>query len=174
VPFASNAREILVNAIGCCLLNLARNQDKTISIDKPLLVFIDEAHQFLNKSTGDEYSKITLDAFGNIAKEGRKYGLNVVIATQRPRDIPEEVLSQMGTFLVHRLINPIDQDLIKKAIGDLDSTTAQALPTLATGEVLLLGVDFNFPMRIKINKAKAKIESASTNFSKVWKENKDR
>jgi DNA helicase HerA-like ATPase len=80
----------------------------------------------------------------------------------------------MGTFLVHRLINPIDQDLIKKAIGDLDSTTAQALPTLATGEVLLLGVDFNFPMRIKINKAKAKIESASTNFSKVWKENKDR
>jgi hypothetical protein len=174
VPFASNAREILVNAIGRCLLDLARNPAKTISIDKPLLVFIDEAHQFLNKSTGDEYSKITLDAFGNIAKEGRKYGLNVVIATQRPRDIPEDVLSQMGTFLVHRLINPIDQDLIKKAIGDLDSTTAQALPTLATGEVLLLGVDFNFPMRIKIKKADVEIKSASTNFSKVWKENKDR
>ncbi|MFV9997102.1 MAG: hypothetical protein AB8W37_04425 [Arsenophonus endosymbiont of Dermacentor nuttalli] len=56
-------------------------------------VFIDEAHQFLNKKIGDELNRFELDVFGNIAKEGRKFGLNVVIATQRPRDIPEDVLS---------------------------------------------------------------------------------
>jgi DNA helicase HerA-like ATPase len=58
----------------------------------PLLVFIDEAHQFLNKRIGEETNRFELDAFGNIAKEGRKYGLNTIIATQRPRDIPEDVL----------------------------------------------------------------------------------
>lgn len=63
-------------------------------------VFIDEAHQFLNKKIGDELNRFELDVFGNIAKEGRKFGLNVVIATQRPRDIPEDVLSQIGAFLL--------------------------------------------------------------------------
>lgn len=70
-----------------------------------MLVFIDESHQFLNKSIGDDISKMNLTAFGDIAKEGRKYGLNLVMATQRPRDIPEDVLSQIGTLIVHRLTN---------------------------------------------------------------------
>jgi hypothetical protein len=170
IPFESNAREILVNAIGRCLLGFARNQ--TINISKPLLVFIDEAHQFLNKTVGDEFTKFNLDAFGNIAKEGRKYGLNVVIATQRPRDIPEDVLSQIGTFLVHRLTNPYDQELVKKSIGDLDAATANALPTLATGEALLLGVDFNFAMRLKIEQATNEPQSESVSYSKIWKQSK--
>src|SRR5690606_11971691 len=83
VPFEANAREVLVNAIGKKLLSIAR--DSQISMDNPMLVFIDEAHQFLNKKLGDESNHYELDAFGNIAKEGRKFGLNVVIATQRPR-----------------------------------------------------------------------------------------
>ena len=173
VPFESNAREILVNAIGRCLLDFCRGEDKIInSQTNPLLVFIDEAHQFLNKSVGEENSRFSLDAFGNIAKEGRKYGLNVVIATQRPRDIPEDVLSQIGTFLVHRLTNPFDQDLVKKSIGDLDAATANALPTLATGEALLLGVDFNFAMRLKIEQATNQPQSESVSYSKIWKQSK--
>ncbi|NMU84631.1 ATP-binding protein, partial [Vibrio parahaemolyticus] len=72
VPFEANGREILVNAIGRSLTDLARSGG--IDHSNPLLVFIDEAHQFLNKTVGDETSSIKLDAFGNIAKEGRKYG----------------------------------------------------------------------------------------------------
>ena len=166
VPFESNAREILVNAIGRTLLGFAR--EALINKQQPLLVFIDEAHQFLNKTIGDENTKFTLDSFGNIAKEGRKYGLNVAIATQRPRDIPEDVLSQIGTFIVHRLTNPYDQDLVKKAIGDLDYYTANSLPTLATGEALLLGVDFNFAMRLKIHRPLKKPQSDSANYSSLW------
>jgi hypothetical protein len=106
IPFANNAREIVVNAIGRLLLDMARN--RTFS-DNPLLVFLDEAHQFLNKKIGNDELKSSLDAFGLIAKEGRKYGLCVCIATQRPRDIPEDVLSQIGTLIVHRLINDRDR-----------------------------------------------------------------
>lgn len=166
VPFEANAREILVNAIGRKLLELARKQE--ITNEKPLLVFIDEAHQFLNKKIGDDTTRVELDAFGNIAKEGRKYGLNVVIATQRPRDIPEDVLSQIGTLIVHRLSNQHDQDIVKKAVGSIDYRSASFLPILGQGEALLLGVDFPFPMVVKIKKPKNEPKSKSTNYSSVW------
>ncbi|KGQ45302.1 hypothetical protein JP28_01440 [Gallibacterium anatis] len=167
VPFEANARELLVNAIGRKLLSCAREGD--ISYENPLIVFIDEAHQFLNKVIGDEISKMNLTAFGDIAKEGRKYGLNVTIATQRPRDIPEDVLSQIGTLIVHRLTNEKDQDIVKKAVGAIDYRSASFLPVLRQGEALLLGVDFPFPMKVKIKTPDAKPESKSASFSKAWK-----
>lgn len=169
VPFEANARELLVNAIGRKLLSCAR--EKKIFHENPLIVFIDEAHQFLNKSIGDEISKMNLTAFGDIAKEGRKYGLNVTIATQRPRDIPEDVLSQIGTLIVHRLTNEKDQETVKKAVGSIDHRSASFLPVLGQGEGLLLGVDFPFPMKVKIKIPEFKPESRSASFSKVWKKN---
>lgn len=167
VPFEANARELLVNAIGRKLLSCAREQK--ISYENPLIVFIDEAHQFLNKSIGDEISKMNLTAFGDIAKEGRKYGLNVTIATQRPRDIPEDVLSQIGTLIVHRLTNEKDQEIVKKAVGSIDHRSASFLPVLGQGEGLLLGVDFPFPMKVKIKIPEFKPESRSASFSQAWK-----
>ena len=166
IPFEANAREILVNAIGRKLLSCAREGD--INHDKPLLVFIDEAHQFLNKKIGDETSSFALDSFGNITKEGRKYGLNVVIATQRPRDVPEDVLSQIGTLIVHRLTNEKDQEVVKKAVGSIDQRSASFLPVLGQGEALLLGVDFPFPMTVKIKTPNNRPESRSASFSSVW------
>lgn len=167
VSFEANGRELLVNAIGRKLMDLARSKD--ISHDNPLLVFIDEAHQFLNKSIGDEASTIKLDSFGNIAKEGRKYGLNVVIATQRPRDIPEDVLSQIGSLIVHRLTNFHDQEVVKRAVGSMDQRSSSFLPTLSQGEALLLGVDFPFPMTVKMKRPNIKPTSKSAEYSKSWK-----
>lgn len=166
VPFEANAREILVNAIGRKLLSISR--DGQIRMDSPLLVFIDEAHQFLNKRLGDEFNRFELDAFGNIAKEGRKFGLNVVIATQRPRDIPEDVLSQIGTIIVHRLTNHMDQEIVRKAVGSIDQRSLSFLPTLGQGEALLLGVDFPFPMMVKIELPKYEPDSKSAAYSESW------
>lgn len=107
VKYDFQVRETLVNAIGKFLLNKARNRDFQ---ESPIVVLIDEAHQFLNKSIKDEYFDTKpLDAFDSIAKECRKYGLFLCIATQMPRDIPIGTLSQMGTFIVHRLINYNDK-----------------------------------------------------------------
>ncbi|GAA74243.1 ATP-binding protein [Pseudoalteromonas sp. APC 3213] len=167
VPFEANGREILVNAIGRKLMDLARCGD--IQHNNPLLVFIDEAHQFLNKTIGEETNSINLDAFGNIAKEGRKYGLNVVIATQRPRDIPEDVLSQIGSLIVHRLTNFHDQEVVKRAVGTMDQRSASFLPTLSQGEALLLGIDFPFPMIVKMKKPTIKPTSKSAEYSVAWK-----
>ncbi|RIY32382.1 ATP-binding protein [Psittacicella gerlachiana] len=170
VPSSDNAKELLVNAIGECLLDCAKSG--AISNKNPLIVFIDEAHQFLNKRIGDEFFNFELDSFGNIAKEGRKYGLTTVIATQRPRDIPESVLSQIGTLIAHKLTNEKDQDLIRRAVGAIDSKSISFLPILKQGEALLLGVDFPFPINVNINKPNNEPHSQGPNYSNWKKSNK--
>jgi len=163
--FAHHAREIVANAIGRHLLALARDSRfKT----KPVFVFLDEAHQFLNKSLGDEHTKYQLDAFDLIAKEGRKFCLNICIATQRPRDIPEGVLSQMGTLIVHRLTNEQDREVVEKASGDIDRSAAAFLPTLAPGQAVIIGVDFPIPLTVQISRPDHKPDSEGPNFQECW------
>ena len=128
LAFEHNTRELVVNSIGRFLLAKAR---EGLFQKLPVVVALDEAHQFLNKNIGDDANKVYLDAFGLIAKEGRKYGLTCVLATQRPRDIPEDVLSQVGMFIVHRLINERDQAVVINASGILDGSAAAFLPNLS-------------------------------------------
>lgn len=147
LPFEHNTRELVANAFGRYLLTRAR---AGAFRDRPILTVLDEAHQFLNKSVGDDYNRFRLESFGLIAKEGRKYGLLAVLATQRPRDIPEDVLSQMGMFIVHRLINDRDRQIVEQACGSLDASAAAFLPILGQGEALLIGLDTPMTMPVQI------------------------
>ena len=165
LSFAWGAREIIANAIGRHLLALAR---KDRFRRHPLLVIVDEAHQFLNKTFGDEQGNYPLDSFALIAKEGRKYALTVCLATQRPRDIPESVLSQMGTLAVHRLINDQDRAIIERASSETDRTAIGVLPTLAPGEVVFLGVDFPVPLVVKIEAPEKPPESRGPDYQGCW------
>lgn len=167
VQFDYNARELIANAIGRDLIRRARGGSFG---DAPLLVFLDEAHQFLNRSLGDEDTAHRLDAFDVIAKEGRKYGLAICMATQRPRDIPDGVLSQMGTLIVHRLINDKDREVVERAAGEIDRAAAAFLPTLSPGEAAVVGVDFPIPLTVQIAKPPEKHwpKSEGPNFQKAW------
>jgi hypothetical protein len=165
LSFEHNARELITNALGRYMLSLAR--DRAFA-KNPLVIILDEAHQFLNKNLGDESNRMTLDAFGLIAKEGRKFGLTTILATQRPRDIPEDVLSQMGMFVVHRLINERDRHVVEKACGNLDGSAATFLPTLGQGEAILVGVDFPMPTPVKITEPNYRPKSDGPNYSKYW------
>lgn len=166
LSFENNARELLTNALGRYLLGKAREK---VFQKNPTVVILDEAHQFLNKNLGDENNRVLLDAFGLIAKEGRKYGLTTILATQRPRDIPEDVLSQMGMFVVHRLINEKDRQVVEKACGNLDASAAAFLPTLGQGEAILVGVDFPMPTPVKIIEPDHRPKSEGPNYSEFWK-----
>jgi uncharacterized protein len=166
LPFAYNAREIVANAIGRHLLAAARHDQFR---DRPVVVCLDEAHQFLDKTLGDESSRYALDAFELIAKEGRKYCLTICIATQRPRDIPEGVLSQMGTLIVHRLINDRDREVVERASGDIDRSAAEFLPTLAAGEAVVIGVDFPIPLTIQVLPPASKPDSRGPDFQTHWR-----
>lgn len=164
VSFDFQVREILVNAIGKYLLDKARNDSFSKS---PLIIIMDEAHQFLNKSIKDEYFDAKqLDAFDLIAKECRKYGLFLCLATQMPRDIPIGTLSQMGTFIVHRLINEQDKKAIENAASSANRSALSFLPILGEGEALLVGVDFPMPLLVKINEPDKKPESNTPRLKK--------
>lgn len=162
VSFDFQAREILANAVGKFLLELARNKKFK---QNPIVLFVDEAHQFLNKKVKDEYFETTeLSSFDSIAKECRKYGLFLCIATQMPRDIPNGTLSQIGTFIAHRLINHQDKEAIANACSSANRDTLAFLPVLGSGEAILMGVDFPMPVMLKVDLPQIKPNSDTPLF----------
>lgn len=162
VGYDFNVREIIANALAKYLLNMARNKKFK---QRPTIFFLDEAHQFLNKRvTDDSFTAYSLNAFDQIAKECRKYGLFLCIATQMPRDIPVGTLSQMGTFLVHRLINFNDKEAIKQSCATANSSTLAYLPVLGEGEAILTGVDFPMPLLLKMIPPIEKPDSETPQF----------
>ena len=139
------------------------------TLERPLVVFLDEAHQFLGQTVGDEYGSTVLDSFGLIAKEGRKYGLTCVLATQRPRDIPHDVLSQLGTLFVHRLTNKQDRDTVESACGDLDRGAAQFIPMLGPGEAIIIGPDLPAPLPVFIHPPTSPPDSRGPSYQSFWR-----
>lgn len=159
VGFEHHAREVLVNIIGKELLKRARQGNFK---SKPIITFIDEAHQFLNKNIQDSYAgEIELDAFDMIAKECRKHGLYLCLSTQMPRDIPIGTLSQMGTFIIHRLINDKDVEMVRGACSGASKNLLSGLANLSSGEAIISSVNLPFPITIKIKKPNIEPESES-------------
>ena len=147
LPFTFNTREVVANALAKRLLNLARNNKFK---ENPLLFMVDEAHQFLNKSVSNDYEDFKLEAFDHIAKEGRKYGLFLCITTQLPRDLPTGTLSQIGTFIVHRLINQRDKEIINNSLPSSNRETVNYLSELGQGEIILSSSEIKQPLILKV------------------------
>ncbi len=165
VAYEFKAREIVANVIGRHLLNTARGGS---FLNSPVVVVVDEAHNFLGRQIGGEDAVARLDAFELIAKEGRKFGLNICLTTQRPRDITEGVLSQMGTLVVHRLTNHLDREVVERACGEIDRSASSFLPNLKPGEAAIIGADFPIPLTIQIFPPDAKPKSDGPNYQKFW------
>ena len=165
LSFSYDAREIVADALGRHLLELARENKFR---DRPAVLFLDEAHQFLNKAVGSEEARFPLEAFDLLAKEGRKYSLSVCIATQRPSDIPEGVLSQIGTLLVHRLTNERDRQVVERASDEIDRSASEFLPTLAPGQAVLIGVAFPIPLTLQISAPNSAPDSTGPRFQEQW------
>ena len=165
VSFEFQSREIVANTIGRYLLNVARDG----KLSSPAIIIVDEAHNFLGHNIGSEEVAVRLDAFELIAKEGRKYGLNICLVTQRPRDVTEGVLSQMGTLIVHRLTNDRDREVVERACGEIDRAASSFLPNLKPGEAAILGADFPIPLTIQIDKPFTKPLSDGPDYQKTWK-----
>lgn len=167
IAYEYHAREIVANVIGRYLLNKARDGAFR---QRPTVIMIDEAHNFLGRRIGTEDYAAMLDAFELIAKEGRKYGLNICLASQRPRDITEDVLSQMGTLIVHRLTNDRDREVVERACGEIDRAASAFLPNLRPGEAAIIGTDFPIPLTIQIKEPRNKPKSDGPKYQDYWKE----
>jgi len=165
IAYEYHSREIIANVIGRHLLNKAR---AGAFQQRPTVVIVDEAHNFLGRQIGTEDYAAKLDAFEIIAKEGRKYGLNICLASQRPRDITEAVLSQMGTLIVHRLTNDRDREVVERACGEIDRAASAFLPNLRPGEAAIIGTDFPIPLTIRIHEPSTKPKSDGPKYQEHW------
>ena len=134
----------------------------------PIAIFCDEAHLYIPSETKTSIEEKALKSFERIAKEGRKYGLSLVVISQRPSDVNKTVLSQCGNFVAMRLTNPDDQNVIRRLFPDNLGGFSEILPILDTGEAIIVGDASLLPSRVLIDKPSIAPKSATVDFWDIW------
>ena len=137
----------------------------------PFVFVCDEAHLYLPvREDADAVEKQALHCFERIAKEGRKYGVSLLVVSQRPSDVSRTILSQCNNFLILRLTNDQDQNVVRRLMPDSLAGVLEGLPLLDTGEALLLGDAILLPARIRLKRPKIEPLSQTRNFWQEWGE----
>jgi len=137
----------------------------------PFVFVCDEAHLYLPvREDAGAVEKQALYSFERIAKEGRKYGVSLLVVSQRPSDVSRTILSQCNNFLILRLTNDQDQNVVRRLMPDSLAGVLDGLPLLDTGEALLLGDAILHPARIKLKFPTIEPLSQTRNFWQEWGE----
>lgn len=148
------------------------NEHKKENNQKSLSIIIDEAHNILSKTSfreTEDWKDYRLETFEEIIKEGRKFGVFVTIASQRPNDISETIISQAHNYFIHQLINQKDLQTIGNAVSYIDKITEESIPTLPVGTCVFSGIATPMPLKIKIKELpdEQKPDSNTLKFEKI-------
>ena len=133
----------------------------------PVNLILEEAHRYISTDLG----KIFGDAnkiFERIAKEGRKYGMFLLVSSQRPSELSKTVLSQCSNFIVHRIQNPEDLSHIRQITPHISETILRRMPSIPTQHALIFGHAVNLPTTFKVNDADPKPRSDNNKISENW------
>lgn len=133
-----------------------------------LNLIIDEAHNILSSESSREseaWRDYRLETFEEIIKEGRKFGVFLTLASQRPHDISPTIISQLHNYFLHRLVNNLDVQAIEKAVAYLDRVSFESLPILPTGTCVLAGVSAQVPVVTRISPLPLEAEPNSRTMS---------
>ena len=114
---------------------------------RPLFIALEEAHTYLNNTNDNNYARKAVE---KVFKEGRKFGMGSIVISQRPSEISETILAQVGTFFALRLTNSSDQSVVKSSAPDNMNSLIDLLPSLRTGEAIVVGEAIKIPTRIQI------------------------
>lgn len=116
----------------------------------PALFLLEEAHNFAPGRANTPAEQRSIMTTKQIAQEGRKFGIGLIMISQRPARLDETTLSQCNSYIIMRLVNPADQNFVRKVIESLGEDDAEMLPDLDVGEALLAGQMINFPVLVRI------------------------
>jgi uncharacterized protein len=150
-------------------LRCLRNPEEKINNDVPILIVYEEAHKYVPNSDLSKY-RSSKKSIERIAKEGRKYGITLLLASQRPSEISETIFSQCNNFIAMRLTNPIDQSYVKKLLPDSLGTLMDKMTSLKQGEALIVGESIILPSIVLIDKCDPQPSSNDIPFWELWKE----
>lgn len=147
----------------------AKDPDEKVNNDAPLLLVYEEAHKYVPNSDLSKY-RASRESIERIAKEGRKYGVSLLLASQRPSEISETIFSQCSNFIAMRLTNPNDQSYVRKLLPDTLGALVDKLPSLKAGECLLIGDAVVLPSVALVDRCEPAPSSNDIPYFKLWKE----
>jgi DNA helicase HerA-like ATPase len=138
--------------------------------DVPFMIVCEEAHNYIPKTGGVEY-RASKKSIERIAKEGRKYGLSLMVVSQRPSEVSDTIFSQCNNFIALRLTNINDQSYVKSLLPNNSNSIADILPTLAAGQCLVVGDATPIAAVVKLELPNPRPKSDDIKFHNEWKEN---
>ncbi|OKX84270.1 ATP-binding protein [Corynebacterium glutamicum] len=133
----------------------------------PFLLVLEEAHNYISRAEGAKFNSVR-KAVERVAKEGRKYGISLMIVSQRPSEISETVFSQCGNFVAMRLTNPTDQNYVRRLLPDDVGAITGSLATLEQREALVLGDAIALPSLISVDEITNLPTSSDVAFHSEW------
>ena len=171
-----NVNTDMKKLIPLLLTNKLYNEYKKKRDNKSYLnIIVDEAHNILSyQSTreSESWKDYRLEVFEEIIKEGRKFGVFMTIASQRPSDISSTIISQLHNYFIHRLMNEKDIQQVNNTISYLDKVSVESLPILSTGVCVLAGQLAEMPIIVQIDRIedKNKPQNETINLIEAWDE----
>lgn len=145
-----------------------------LKIELPTILVLEEAHTFVRDTQYDAddmgATSLCRSTVERIAREGRKFGLGLVISSQRPSELAPTVLSQCNTFMLHRLVNDRDQNLVRKLVPDAFGDLLRELPVLPTRNAAVLGLAVAAPTMVEVDELAVERRPHSHNppYWKLW------
>ena len=136
----------------------------------PVVVAIEEAHVFMPAGERTECS----ETIARIAREGRKFGVSLIIVSQRPSRLNSDITSQMGSFAISGITHPSDQNFIREVTEEVSKELGASLPSLNPGEMILAGHFIKVPVLIKTNLVEEKLVGRDLEAVRLWREETSR
>lgn len=146
------------------------NSKELVNNDAPILLVYEEAHKYVPNSDLVKF-RSSKKSIERIAKEGRKYGVTLLLSSQRPSEISETIFAQCNNFIAMRLTNPVDQNYVKKLLPDSLGSLIDTLPNLKQGEALIIGDSIVLPSIVYIDECNPKPSSNDIPYWQLWKKN---
>lgn len=137
--------------------------------DVPVMLVCEEAHNYIPRNNDVAY-RASRKSLERIAKEGRKYGLSLMVVSQRPSEVSETIFAQCNNFLSLRLTNDADQNYVKRLFPDNTNAITEVLPNLAPGECVVVGDAVLLPAVIRMPLPNPEPHSQSVKVQKEWLE----
>lgn len=164
----SEVLETITGLVGRIVLEFVSRFKEEDRGSMPIVMVLEEAQNYIPEINKKDRTSISRKVFERIAREGRKYGLSLVISSQRPSELSKTVLSQCNSFVIHRLQNPDDQQYIRKLVSSASSEVLNQLPILPQQHAIILGDAVRTPVMARIDTAYPKPKSDNPHFVENW------
>ena len=165
--------ETITGLIGRLILEFTQRINKVEEYKEkrgeyPIALILEEAQNYIPEVDKNGKKSITKRVFERIAREGRKFGVSLIISSQRPSELSKTILSQCNTFIVHKLQNPEDQRYIRQIVSSANEELLNQLPILPQQHAIIMGEAVRTPSQVRINDITKKPDSNNPKFIEQW------